>query len=283
MTAILGGLAAAMFWAVSTLSSSRSSRIIGGSAAVAWVMIVGFVLVLPFAMRDGIPAALDWQSGGWLVLGGLGSVVGLLFMYAGLRQGKVGVVAPIASTEGAVAALIAVGAGERIAPVAAVMLAVITLGIVLSAAVREPGLRIDSEPTRRAAALAIVAAMCFGVSLYGSGRAGEVLPVSWVLVSARAIGVVVLALPLVASNRLALTRPALPLVLVSGVCEVVGFVAFIVAARHGIAISAVLGSQFAAIAALVALILFRERLMGVQYAGLCVIAVGVTVLSAAQG
>lgn len=282
MTAVFGGLAAAMFWAVSTLSSSRSSRMIGGSAAVAWVMIGGFVIVAPFAVVEGVPEALDWESGGWLALGGLGSVVGLLFMYAGLRQGKVGVVAPIASTEGAVAALIAIGAGERIAPLAAVMLAVITVGIVLSAAVREPGLRIDSEPTRRAALFAIAAAICFGVSLYGSGRAGEVLSVAWVLSSARVIGVLLLALPLAASRRLRLTRPAVPLVLISGVCEVVGFVAFVVAARHGIAISAVLGSQFAAIAALVALLFFRERLMGVQYAGLCVIVFGVAVLSAAQ-
>ena len=50
----------------------------------------------------------------WLVIGGVGNAGGLLLVYRGLRVGKVGVVAPIASTEGAIAALIAILAGESL-------------------------------------------------------------------------------------------------------------------------------------------------------------------------
>ena len=41
MTAILGGVGAAFCWAGATLCSSRSSREIGASSVLAWVMLVG--------------------------------------------------------------------------------------------------------------------------------------------------------------------------------------------------------------------------------------------------
>ena len=43
-----------------------------------------------------------------------------------------------------------------------------------------------------------------------------------------------------------------------------------------------LGSQFAAIAAIAAFVLFRERLARIQIVGVAVIAVGVAVLTALQ-
>ena len=76
-----------------------------------------------------------------------------------------------------------------------------------------------------------------------------------------------------------MTRDALPLVLVSGVCEVLGFALFAFGSRHGIAVSAVLASQFGAIAAVAAYFLFRERLAPVQLAGVAVIVAGVGTLS----
>jgi multidrug transporter EmrE-like cation transporter len=47
-------------------------------------------------------------------------------------------------------------------------------------------------------------------------------------------------------------------------------------------VSAVLASQFAALAALAAFLLFDERLARVQLAGIAVIAVGVATLTALQ-
>ena len=68
-------------------------------------------------------------------------------------------------------------------------------------------------------------------------------------------------------SGLRMTREALPLVLVAGVFEVAGFALFAFGSRHGIAVAAVLSSQFAAIAAIAAYMLFRERLSPVQLAG----------------
>ena len=55
---------------------------------------------------------------------------------------------------------------------------------------------------------------------------------------------------------------------------------FAIGARHGIAIAAVLASQFAALAAIAAFLLFRERIARTQVTVVDAIAVGVAVLSA---
>jgi drug/metabolite transporter (DMT)-like permease len=63
---------------------------------------------------------------------------------------------------------------------------------------------------------------------------------------------------------------------------VLGLVAYNVGARDGIAVAAVLSSQFAAMAAVAAYVVFRERLARVQVAGVVVIAIGVAVLTGLQ-
>ena len=131
----------------------------------------------------------------------------------------------------------------------------------------------------RAAVLAVGAAVAFGVSLYAAGRVSLDLPVAWVLLPPRLVGVVAIAIPLALASRLRFSREVAPLLVVSGVAEVIGFVSFVLGARHGIAIAAVLGSQFAALAAIAAFLFFGERLRRVQIAGVCAIAVGVAVLT----
>ena len=105
---------------------------------------------------------------------------------------------------------------------------------------------------------------------------------AWAVLPPRIVGVLLIALPLAVTARLVLTREAAPLVLVAGVAEVVGFASFALGARHGIAVSAVLASQFAAFAAVAAYFVFGERLTRAQVVGVVAIASGVAVLSALQ-
>ena len=281
MVAILGGLGAALVFATTTLCSSRSTRMIGAGPVLAWVMIVGLLITGPVIAVEGRPANLDAGALGWLAVSGVGNVLGLLLAYGGLRLGQVGVVAPIVSTEGAIAAVISVLAGERLAPGVGVTLGVIAIGILLAAFPGDDQPLIAPRPGR-AAILAVGAAFSFGVSLYATGHVGTKLPVFWALFPARIVGVVAIAIPLLLTSRLRLTRRALPLVVTSGVCEVAGFALFTIGARHGLAVSAVLASQFAAIAALVAFVLFRERLLSVQLVGVVTIVAGVAVLAILQ-
>jgi len=124
------------------------------------------------------------------------------------------------------------------------------------------------------------AALSFGVSIYATGRVSQELSIAWALLPARAVGVAFVTLPLVVTRRLPLPRKAWMVVIATGLAEVGGFASYAVGARHGIAIAAVLASQFAAIAALGALVLYRERLTRVQVLGIVVIACAVAALSA---
>ena len=259
VTAIIGGLGAAILWAAATLCSSRSSRMLGSRVVLGWIMLVGVVVGLPIAAVSPGPATLEPSTLGLLGLSGICYVVGLQLTYAALRIGKVSIVAPIVATEGAVAALISIARGDPVGFVAGVSLAVVVCGVVLSSL--EPGRAevaagdfdvvsdtIDDHATeepnepRRATILAIAAALVFGVGIVAAGTAASLV--------------------------------------IAGVGEVLGSMLSAWGSRDSIAITAVMGSQFAAIAAVAAFVLFGERLGRLQVAGVVLIGLGVTVLAA---
>jgi drug/metabolite transporter (DMT)-like permease len=281
MTAILGGLGAAVMWATSTLSTSRSTKLVSPVSVLASVMTIGALITAPFALGSGVPDALGGKELAWLVTSGLANLVGLLLAYSALRVGKVGVVAPITSAQGAAAAIIAMLAGERIAAGSGVMLAVIVGGVALASLSRAAE-GTDGEHDGRGAMLAAVAALLFGLGLYASGRLADDLPVAWILFVPRLLGTLVFAAPMALLGRVHMTGRAFRFVLVSGVCEILGLATFTLGAREGIAVTAVISSQFAALAAIVAYFAFGERLRRVQVAGVAAILLGVAVLTGLQ-
>ena len=237
-------------------------------------------------------------------------MAGLSLTYAAVAIGKVSVVAPIVATEGAIAAVIAVALGDTIGLTAGLMLIVIAAGVVLAVARTGPprgagrrprhhrrrhrGSRDARDGSRRVGARAHpdrcrdppggdpvdhAPRVIFGVGLVATGKAAALVPVAWVAVAARLVGVVAVTLPLIARRRFTVTRAALPLVVIAGTGEVLGSMLSAWGSRDSIAITAVLGSQFAAIAAVAAFILFGERLSRVQVIGVVLIVVGVTALA----
>jgi uncharacterized membrane protein len=215
----------------------------------------------------------------WIVLAGAGNVAGLLLAYEAMRRGKVSIVAPISSTEGAIAALLAVATGEALGVSSAILLALIVGGVVLASLASADDEGGGAHPVG-ASLLAAAAACTFGVGLFATARVSNALPLVWAVIPPRGVGVAAVALPLLLARRVRIEAAAVPLVLTSGVCEVAGFAAFSLGARHSVAVSAVLASQFAAFAALAALVLFREQLRVAQVLGITMIAICVAVLSA---
>lgn len=276
MTAILGGFGAALCWTVAMLCSSRASRDVGAFPALAWVMAVGFVIVAPFVVIAGShPTGVQ---AAWLFVAGVGNIVGLLFEYTAVRSGKVGVVAAIASTEGAVAALLSALAGEPISMSIAAALALIATGVVLASLEQT-----DDDLQRRsrkAIVLAFGAALSFGVSLYSVGHVSGDVAFAWLLIPARLVGVLVITLPLAIRGTLRVARRATPFVVSAGIAEVLGVASFAWGAQDSIGITSVLGSQFAAISAVGAFVFFGERLRRIQVVGVAAIVIGVGLLAA---
>jgi len=280
--AILGGLGAALAWTATTLTAARAMRLVDAWSYLATVMTVGLVVALPTAAIAGVPSGLNGRSAAWLAVSGLANIAGLLFTYAALSVGKVGVIAPITSTEGAVAAVIAVLLGEQLSGGKAATLLAIAAGVALAAHTRSVN-RDERRSGVKAALLAGGAALAFGLGLYSTGRVGQSLGVAWAALPPRVVGIAVIAVPLLVMRKWRIRRAALPYAVVGGLCEVLGFASYAFGARHGLAVAAVLASQFAGIAAVVSFVVFRERLTRVQVAGVVLIVCGVSVLSALNG
>lgn len=280
MISILFGLATATLFAVSSLAASRAVRVISSPAIVAWGMSLGLVVLIPWLVISGPPPQLSAVEFGWWVAAGAGNIVGLLMAYVAFRNGKVGLIAAILATEGAIAALIAVLFGESLLPVAGVILMVIVVGIVLAALAPDPAPIAQERPVL-AVGLGILAAAAFGVSLFSIGHLSDTVPLPWLLLSARLIGTVAIALPMLLLGRLRIVRKALPYVLIIAVAEVIGFVCFTIGSREGIAVTSVLASMYAPITAIAAYFLFKERLGRWQIAGVVIVIVGVVSLSLA--
>ncbi|CAN5716858.1 hypothetical protein BH23CHL8_BH23CHL8_02260 [soil metagenome] len=283
MIAVLGGFLTALAWALATLSAARASRLIGPWSTTAWVVMVGLVATLPLLASEPVPdpalapEALTTALA-WLGLAGLGYMVGMVLNYSALAGGKIPVAAPIVSTEGAVAAGIAVLTGEVVEAPLVLMLGVVALGVFLTAL--GPGGRVDvlEGGDSRYVAFAMGAAAAFGVGLYASGRASGSVPLAWVVAAGRVAGVAFVAIPLVITRRLRFQRAALPFLVFSGLAEVVGLYTFAWGARDSIAVAAVLSSQFAVLAAILAHFL-GERIGRRQWLGIALVALGVTVIT----
>jgi uncharacterized membrane protein len=256
---------------------------IGPLSVLGWVMAVGLVAAVGPALL-ATPVELGLPEGVGLVVIGLSHNLGLLLAYAALSIGRVSIVAPIVSTEGALAAVISIALGETLELATAILLGAIAIGVVLAAAERpadQDAFPANPEQTRRAALFAVAAAVTFSVGLVLAGRLGaEGMPPAWVMFASRTVGVLLIVLPLIATRRFQLTRRAAPLVVLAGLLEVFGGAIYVIAASEGVAVAAVLSSQFAAIAAVGGFALFGERLQRLQLVGVAVITLGTTLLSA---
>jgi len=276
--AIVAGLLTAVLWAIAPLTASRATRRIGGASTLALVSTIGLVATVPLLTADRLPTAADAPDLVWVALAGLGYVAGLGLLYAAYARGRVSIISPIAASEGVIAAMIAIGAGEPATTTLLLAFALTAAGIVLTTL--EPGAsRADLRFGGGAyVVLALAAAASFGLALYAAGRASETVPLGWVVLSGRLAGVLFVALPLVLLRRLRTDRSALPFVLVAGMAEVLGILAFAWGSRDSIAVTAVLASQFAVIVALVS---HRsgERLATRQWLGIAVVTAGISVVT----
>lgn len=282
MTAVIAGVAVACIWTIATIASARASRIAGAPSALAGVMVVGLLASIPLLLVAPPGPSDVGPHVPWLLIAGGGNLVGLLLNYTAMTRGNVSIVAPIAATEGAIAATIAILVGEPVTAMLAAALAVVVVGVVLTAWGPEGDAASGRPGGPVFLALAVGSAVLFGVSLYAVGHASQSVPGAWVVASGRILGTLFVVLPLLATRRLRLPREVLPLVVLCGLAEVAGFLAITWGAQESIAVTAVLSSQFAVIVPLVSMTVFRERLLRHQLLGAGLTGLGVAAVTLAQ-
>ncbi|MEI6689255.1 MAG: DMT family transporter [Thermoleophilia bacterium] len=280
MIAVLGGLIAAAAWGCSTIFASRASRQIGAESTLGWVGIGGAIVITPIALVYGIKPGTEWTDWLLVLVGATGSVVGLRFTYKALSQGKVGVVVAITSTEGAIAAAIAFALGAPFGLVAGLGIMLATMGVAAVGLGRHAADSAEAiRDNRKAAINAAVAAGVFGSSLYVSGDVASRVGPPWVVMGARWLGILTMALPQLLRGRFSAARPALFFALFAGALESSGFLGFLWGAETNVGIAAVVATQYATIATLISWLFLHERLSRVQLAGVAAVVSGVILLS----
>ncbi len=274
MTGLAFGLAAALLWGLSAAVGGRVARAIGSRASIVLTTSVCMIVILPAALlSDSVPHRLH----DWLVAAAAGAfyIIGVVCWTRGVTRASVGLVTTLVSTDGAVAAVLAVALGESISRGAGVALAIVVVGILLST--RSTSVEHESiSPS--AIAYGLGGAVAFGAVFVVSAHAGEASAL-WVTTIGRGVAMV-LVLPMVRHVRLP-ARPLVPLLLFAAVADVAGYTIYIVGSRHGVATMSVLTSQYALIAAIAGRVLYGERLSRTQRLGVVTTLVGVGVLAIA--
>ncbi len=279
---ILLGILAATVWGIAGVAGGLGARRVGAHRAIAWSMMLGLLLALPLAFASGAPGRIDVRTVLWLLLVSAGMLGGLVCVYQGMRLGSIAVVASISATYGGVGAVLSIISGEQPSTITLIALGVAVVAAVLASQgeTNVPGL-VYANPNR-AALLGAGAALLWGIQLWAGGQIGDDVGASWMVASARTVGVVVVALPLIARGAARIDRRTVPYLLVAGFGEVCGMTLFVLSSAYGVAQAAVLTSQYGAVAALIGVVVLKERLRAIQLIGIVVILLAVVLMSVTE-
>jgi drug/metabolite transporter (DMT)-like permease len=271
---ILLGIAAAVCWGAPDVWLAQAVRNLGGLAVLFGSLLIGLVVLAPAAAFVDTP---DWTLRGVLLGIGVGAMSAIAYRvgFEAFREGSVSIVAPIIACEGAVAAVFAIAAGERLGLIVGLFLPVAVVGVVLAAMGRGGG--------KAAVVPAVTAALVWGGILVLSVPVADDLGVYWGFMLIRA-SALAFTLPFAVARGAATSWLADPWrVAAWGLGDSAAYLLFVAAAERGpVAVASVLAAQFATVAVLAGM-LSGERPLRRQRVGIALVIVAVTGIAAAGG
>ncbi|MFM2438087.1 MAG: hypothetical protein RLZ55_904 [Actinomycetota bacterium] len=278
MTAVLA-LLSSLLWGSADFLGGLNSKRLPSLLVVALSQTAGLIAVTFVALVAGAWHAPTGYLP-WAVLASLSGASGLVVFYKALATGSMGVVAPISGLSGLVPMTAGLLAGESFSTYQTLGAVAIGIGVVLASG---PELRADTG--WKPLALAVLAALLFGISMLAIARGSEYSALM-TMTGMRVVSVTVLGLAaLVGFRRGTFGRPnlrpfALPIIAL-GVLDVGANVAFGMAADAGpLVLASVLGSLYPVVTAVLAATVLHERLRLIQYAGVAAAIVGLMVVTA---
>ena len=286
MFTVVGGLLAAVCWSAAGLASSVAGRRVGPMLALAWVNLAALVIVLPAALVfDGIPHDVPRAEVAWVAIYGFAIVGALAAAFKSMTLGPVGLVSPVISTEGAFATLFGLALGETVGGITGIALGVIVIGIVLSAIDTDPlggGMLAATAVNRKALSIGLASAVLFAITLVAASRT-DTLGVLWTIAIGRIVGVLLISIPVLVRERFRRPGGAWGMLGINCAGDLAGFSLFILATEDGVAVPAVLASQYATLTAVFGYFFFHERLKPWQWAGVALTIAGTAVVGATTG
>jgi drug/metabolite transporter (DMT)-like permease len=279
MTAVLALLSSLIWGAADFLGGTLSRRaqavaVVGASQVLSLVAIVPVVLI-----TGGLHDPTGYLP--WAVAAGLTGMVSLIAFYAALAVGTMGVVAPVAATGVIVPVVIGLAGGERPSGLQLCGIALAVAGVVLASGPEIRG--VEQHQARggvRALALALVAAVGFGLVLWLLAKGGEYSVSMTLAVQRTSSLVVVVVLLLLFRSTGGLGVRDVPLLAVIGIGDATANGLYTLATRGGlVSLVAVLGSLYPVVTVLAARFVHGERLRPVQNTGVASALVGVVMIA----
>lgn len=280
---LAGGLWGTSDFLGGTLSRRlRTVHVLGASQLVSAVLAVA-LLGVPGLRAAGV------GSWAWSVGAGVAWALAMGAFYTALAVGTMGVVAPIAAAGAAVPVAVGLLGGEQPGPLALAG-AVVALGGIVGAA----GPELDASAAagrRRGAALAVAAALLFGLEILCLAR-GSAVSVGATLAGMRVSALACTLLALVplgrpGRHRRRDPRPRardLPPLLLLGALDVAATLAYALASRAGlVSLVAVLASTYPVVTVLLARRVHGERIRAVQGLGVLAVLAGAATVGVAGG
>jgi len=257
------------------------SRTASPVRVAALAQAIGLLLAIPAALVVDVDRVTGADAA-WSAASGVAVGVGLVVFYTAMTRGMISLVAPVAAVTGAVVPVVyALASGERpgATPVVGILLAVAAIALV--------SLAPDTDPTERGAGLgalplAFGAGLLFGLFYVCLARVHEDAGMWPVAISRVSSTVVVVALALVATGGVAVSRRFVPRIALIGVLEVGAAVTLLLALQRGpISVASVLASLYPVTTTFLAALVLHERLRGLQLAGVGLALVAVALISSA--
>lgn len=275
MTAVLFGVAAALVYGAADFTGGLAAKRTPALTVVALSQFAGLVVLLVALPLLGtpVPPARDLALG---AAGGLGGGVGVVFLYRGLANGRMGIVAPMSAVGAAVLPVVfGLATGEQPGGLAFAGAAVALLAVV--AVSSGPG---SAGAARRGLFDAVLAGIGFGAFFVVLAQVGEGAGM-WPLATARASVIVVGLAALLTRTALRAPRAALPAIAAAGVGDMLANVLYVLAVRTGLlSLVAVLVALYPASTVLLARLVLGERLARVQTAGILLAVTGTALIAA---
>ena len=255
-------LTAATCWGAGDFTGGLAARRSDAFRSVLIAYCVGLValVILALARAEALPPPADL---GWGALAGLAGMIGVGFLYQGFTSGRMGIVAPVSAV---------------LATAIPVIFNALTAGLpsnlqLTGFGIAFVGIWMLSRPERlgnRPAGLgmAVVAGLGFGGFFTALSQVGE-NTVFWPLVSGRiASCAVMLAFALATRRPLLLRQSPLKLLTLVGVLDAAGNLFFLLAIQSGrLDVTAVLGSLYPAVTAILARLTIKEHMTRLQMTG----------------
>jgi drug/metabolite transporter (DMT)-like permease len=256
------------------------SRSVSPVRVAALAQVIGLALALPAALLVD-SERVTGPDAAWAVASGIAVGLGLVVFYTAMTRGMISLVAPVTAVTGAVVPVVyALASGERPGTAAVVGIALAIVAILLVSL--GPGGPPPVSAGLGALPLAVAAGLLFGLFFVCLARVNEDAGMWPVAISRVSSAGVVVALALAATRGLRVPRAVVPRIALIGALEVGAAVTLLLALQRGpVSVASVLASLYPVTTTFLATLVLRERLRGLQLAGVALALAAVALISSA--